>query len=102
MTNLYLILICILVLVSFFLFYKLYKFSILIIEIEDTLEECLDELDERYKSVGRILEKEIFFDSIEVRQVIEDIRITHDLILSIANKLTKNVRNAGEIKKENN
>lgn len=101
MTYIYLVSIFILFLITLFLGYKLYKFSVLIIEIEDALEECLDDLDERYQSIGKILEKDIFFDSVEVRQVINDIRISHNLILSVAYKLTKNLRNISEAEKEN-
>ena len=101
MTYIYLVSIFILFLITLFLGYKLYKFSILIIEIEDALEECLDDLDQRYQSIGKILEKDIFFDSVEVRQVINDIRISHNLILSVAYKLTKNLRNISETEKEN-
>ena len=44
-------------------------------------------LDERYKSINEILQKPVFFDSLEVRQVIEDIGITRDAVLFIANQL---------------
>ena len=72
----------------------------MILEIEDALEECLDQLDERYQSIGKILQQEIFFDSVEVRQVIADIKQSHSSILKIANKLTNISKVESEAKKE--
>jgi hypothetical protein len=60
-------------------------------DVEDAIEESLDILNERYGKMNEILEKPVFFDSIEVRQVIADIRECHRAILIIANKLTTNI-----------
>ena len=38
--------------------------------------------------MNKILEKPIFFDSVEIRQVVDDIRSCHSAVLLIANKLT--------------
>lgn len=67
---------------------KLYQFSTIIMNLEDSIEDSLDVLDERYKSLYEIIQKPIFFDSIEVRQAINDIKVSHDAILRVANKLT--------------
>lgn len=102
------ILCCFLFSLNIYLGIKLYKFSLLIIDIEDAIEESLDILDERYKKINEILQIPIFFDSIEVRQVIAEIRKCHDAILIIANKLTNDIEvknkedaNAIEAKEEN-
>ena len=65
------------------------KLGLIILRIEDAIEECLDNLDERYQSVSKILEKPVFFDSIEVRQTIQEIRLSQELILKVANRLTR-------------
>ena len=81
---------------------KLYQFSIILMNIEDAVEDSLDILDEKYKSMNKILDKPVFFDSMEVRQVISDIRDCHKSVLVIANKLTKDMGlSSGEIEKEN-
>ena len=67
--------------------YKLYKYSLIILKTEEAIEECLDILNERYESMSKILEKEVFFDSIEVRQVISDIKLSHNAIYSVALKM---------------
>jgi hypothetical protein len=84
---------CFFVLISFlvFLVYKLYRFSMLILKIEESVEDCLDILNERYKSVSKILQKEIFFDSVEVRQVIAEIKASQEAILIVANVLTEDM-----------
>tara|TARA_B100000674_G_scaffold418832_1_gene369407 strand:+ start:1775 stop:2104 length:330 start_codon:yes stop_codon:yes gene_type:complete len=91
-----------LILLIIFIGYKLYQFSILILETEEAIEDSLDILNERYISINKILQKEIFFDSVEVRQVLADIKASQEAIVVVANKLTKNVKMepVNEIKKE--
>ncbi len=71
--------------------YYNYKFGRIIINIEDTIEESLDLLDKNYEKMTKILEIPVFFDSIEVRQVISEIENSRDTILKIANALTKSI-----------
>ena len=81
--------------VTFVLFvclYYLWKFANLILKVQDSLEACLDILDERYKSVNKILDIPIFFDSIEVRNCVNEIKKTRDAILIVANVLTRGIR----------
>lgn len=82
---------CLLTFLCLLLGWKLYQFSILIIDIEDAIEASLDILDKKYGRMNEILQKPIFFDSLEVRQVISDIRDCHSAILVVANKLTRNI-----------
>ena len=82
-----LILILILSLLCILLTYKLYKYSLIILKTEEAIEDCLDILNERYESTSRILEKEVFFDSIEVRQVISDIKLSQNAIYEVALKM---------------
>lgn len=77
---------------SFFLLisvYYNYKFAIIIFQVEDSIEQSLDVLDEKYARFQKILETPLFFDSPQVKQVIVDISDTRDQILLIANKLTE-------------
>ena len=70
------------------LLHYVYKFSLLLLEIQDIIEESLDDLDESFVSLNSILEKPIFFDSIEVRQCVNEIKRTRSVVIKIANKLT--------------
>jgi len=67
------------------LFYVI-KFSLIIFKIEDAIEESLDIIDERYRSMSKILEIPLFFYSPQIRQVVNDIKVTRDTLLLVANK----------------
>ena len=68
--------------------YKSYKFGLVILRTQDAIEDALDIFDERYAKMTNILQKPVFFDSIEIRQVIEDISISRDAILFVASRLS--------------
>jgi len=82
-----LILVIFLLILCALLAYKLYKYSLIILKTEESIEECLDILNERYESISKILEKEVFFDSVEVRQVISDIKLSQDAVYDVAIKM---------------
>ena len=69
--------------------YYLIKFSLIILKIQDAIEESLDVIDERYQSISKILEIPLFYDSPQIRQVVNDIKITRDTLLSVANRFAK-------------
>ncbi len=83
-----------------FFAYKSYKFGLIILQTQDAIEASLDALDERYASMTEILKKPVFFDSVEIRQVIEDISVSRDAILYVANRLS-NAQEA-RLNEENN
>lgn len=66
--------------------YYLVKFALIILKVEDAIEETLDVLDERYRSISKILEIPLFYDSPQIRQVIQDVKSTRDSLLLIANR----------------
>ena len=87
--NFFLTLSIILALALMYSIYMNIKLGLTILKFEDAVEESLDIIDERYGSISKILEMPIFFDSIEVRQVVTDIKITRDALLVIANMLSE-------------
>jgi len=66
------------------LFY-VFKFALIIFRVEDAIEESLDIIDERYRSMSKILEVPLFYDSPQIRQVVNDIKVTRDSLLLVAN-----------------
>ena len=68
--------------------YYNYKFARLILRMEDAIEESLDDLDNRYQAMSEIMQRPVFFDSVEVRQVIAEIGASRDNILKIAGRLS--------------
>lgn len=71
---------------SISLFYN-YKFGRILIRMEDALELSLDRLDERYRSIATILEIDLFYDSPQIRQVVEDIKACQESILFVAQEI---------------
>ena len=67
--------------------YYNYKFGKIIVQIEDALEVSLDILDERYASMTEILQTPLFYDSPQVRKVVEDLKESRDAILYVANQI---------------
>ena len=74
------------VVLSFSLYYN-YKFGKIIVQVEDALEASLDILDERYASISEVLQTPLFYDSPQVKKVVEDLKDSRDAILYIANQI---------------
>ena len=75
------------VVLSVSLYYN-YRFARVILRMEDAIEKSLDNLDERYASIQAVLDTPLFFDSPQVRQVINDINESRNAVLYVANQLT--------------
>lgn len=67
--------------------YTNYKFGRLILKIEDEIESSLDILDERFASISKILQIPLYYDSPEIRKILEDIEKTRAAILKIASSM---------------
>lgn len=65
--------------------YYLIKFSMILLRFQDAIEDCIGILDERQESISRILKIPIFYDSPEIRRVLEDIKISRESIIKVAN-----------------
>ena len=64
-----------------------FKLGLTILNVQDSIEDSLDILDERYAAISKIAETPVFFDSMEIRQVISDIEASRDAVLLVANNL---------------
>lgn len=64
--------------------YYVYRFAKMILEIQDAVSESLQVIDGRIASINKVLEIPLFFDSPEIRRVHDDLRITRDTIIKIA------------------
>lgn len=90
LTILSIIIIILLIAICVSLFY-IFKFGRIILNIEECIEEAIAGLDESYNKMSDILEKPVFFDSMEVRQTIDEIASARNLMFGIAEKLTASV-----------
>ena len=68
--------------------YYCIKFSLILLKLQDEIEESLDYIDKSILVFNGILEKPIFFDSIEIRQCMSEIKKVRTVIVNIAYKLT--------------
>ena len=64
--------------------YYNYRFGRIVLEMQDAIEESLDVMDDHYARISEILEIPLFFDSPQVRQVLDDIQAVRESILEIA------------------
>jgi len=69
--------------------FYLWRFSKMILKIEDEIEVALDVLDERYRSISKVLEIPLFYDSPEIKRVVEDVKGSREAILRVANSIAK-------------
>ena len=86
--NEYLIIIAILSVFLLVSLYYNYRFARVILRVEDAIEKSLDSLDEKYASIQQVLDTPLFFDSPQVRQVVNDINESRNAVLYVANQLT--------------
>jgi hypothetical protein len=82
------VLIIVLLVICVFSVYYAVKFGLVILQLEDIIEESIDNLDNSYNKLSSILEIPIFFDSVEVRQCVDEIKNARNSILLIGNSLT--------------
>ena len=75
-----------------------YKHGILILNVQDTIEDSLEILEKSHKRISDVLEIPIFFDSIEVRQVVGDIKSCQDSIVVVANLMSDIDQNSQDIR----
>lgn len=83
--------VAILALFLLFSVYKNVKFGLTILRMEDVIEECLDEIDTKYENMSEILTRPLFFDSAEVKQVVQDIKDVRESLHKVALALTENL-----------
>ena len=77
------------------------KHGILIIQLTEAIEDVLDVLDEKYASMSQVLEIPLFYDSPQIKGVVEDIRSCRDSLLESANILTNAQQEQDEEEKNN-
>ena len=67
-----------------FLAIHCYRFAKIIIRVQDSIEDCLSILDKRIESIDKVLQIPLFFDSPEIRRVHDDLRLSRDSIIKVA------------------
>jgi hypothetical protein len=65
-----------------------YRTAMIILRIQDAIEQSLDILDKRYESISKVLKIPLFYDSPEIKRAVDDIRMSREAVLYVANQLT--------------
>ena len=68
----------------------LIRFGRIILSYQDSLEEALEVIDEKYSNISAVCDRPLFYDSPEVREVLSDIKATRDSLHQVAFSLTEN------------
>lgn len=68
--------------------YYVIRFGLIIARIEEGVEDALEVLDGSYAAIGKILEKPLFFDSAEVRSVLNELGRAQKAILVAASSMS--------------
>lgn len=85
-----LIAISVLLLISnVFFIYKSLKLLTIIENIEDSVQQAMDVLNEKHINFHNLIQKPLFFDNSEIKQVIRDIIDAKDSIHKIALSITE-------------
>jgi|TARA_R110001583_G_scaffold5598_26_gene30210 hypothetical protein len=77
------------------------KHGIIILQLTEAIEDVLDVLDEKYTSISKVLEIPLFYDSPQIRGVVDDVRECRDSLLKSANMLTDAQQEQNEEKEDN-
>jgi hypothetical protein len=88
---LYLVILVLTILLAVVCFYC-FKFAIIVLRIQDALQESLDILDSKHRRISDILQRPLFFDSPEIRQVLRDIEDSKKSLHSIALALSSDFK----------
>ena len=62
----------------------------ILFKIEDAIEESLDIIDRKYENISKILETPVYYDSQEVKQVVNNLVDAKESLLRIANIISLN------------
>jgi hypothetical protein len=74
----------------FFAFFS-FKFAIIILRVQEAIEECLDAIDSKYRRLSEIIKIPVFFDSPEIKSIINEISHTKDIVLYVASRLSNSI-----------
>lgn len=72
--------------------YFCFKFAMIVLRVQDSLQDALRVVDDRYESISEILSRPLFYDSPEVRRVLKDIEETRDSLDAVAQDLVNNLK----------
>lgn len=82
-TILYIALAALAVSLGFSIYYNV-KFGLALLRVQDTIQESLEIIEEKYQSLSEILTVPLFYDSPQIKRAVEDLKACRDSILYVA------------------
>ena len=76
--------------------YYCFKFAVIVLRIQETLQESINVIDEKQEKIEEILARPLFYDSPEVRRVLRDIEDVRGALYDIAVGLSKDFEDKEE------
>lgn len=70
------------------LLHRFYLLGVTVLDTEDAVERCLDEVDSAYQAVGRIVSLPLATNDPKVLQIHGELKRVHVALLRMANRLT--------------
>jgi len=69
----------------------------IVLRVQDSIEQSVDLIEEKYESMSEILSRPLFYDSPEVRKVVEDISEVRESLNQVAFDLTNKIEKDTEL-----
>ena len=88
MLTFFIILCCLLFILLCISIYFLIRFIRILFNIEENMQQSVDILEESHNVINEILQRPLFFDSPEVRSVLERIKASQEAILIATQNIT--------------
>ena len=85
-----------LIILLLFFGYFCIKFALALIRVQEAIEDSLDEIDRKYNRISEILKIPVFFDSPEVKNLINEIYEVRESVVYVADRLSDSVNEKAE------
>lgn len=83
-----------------FFAYFCFKFALAVLRVQDAIEDSLDAIDQKYQRLSEILKIPVFFDSPEIKRIVEEIYEVRLSVLYVAERLSNSVESKDKIEEE--
>lgn len=80
--------------------YFCFKFALVVLRVQEAIEDSLDSIDQKYQRLGEILKIPVFFDSPEIKRIVEEIYEVRLSILYVAERLSNSIEKKEKIEEE--
>jgi hypothetical protein len=85
---------------TIFFGYYCFKFAFAVLRVQEAIEDSLDAIDQKYQRLSDILKIPVFFDSPEVKRIVEEIYEVRLSVLYVAERLANSIELKEKIEEE--